>query len=366
MSGSSLDGLDLAICRIQLDATAEVLVPDWEIVAAQTVAFPLLWQARLRTAPHLPGQELWRLHTDLGHWIGQCASAFLAAHPGWPVSLAGSHGHTVFHDPGQKFTAQIGDGAAIAHQLRVPTVTELRGADVAAGGQGAPLAPLADKYLFPEYDGFLNLGGIANLSYRKADGTYVAGDISGCCQILDRLAQRTGAAYDAGGHLAAQGSPAPATAQKIAALPYHQLPYPKSLGNAWVRDELWPLLDDKSIPAADLLHTFTRWLAKKTAYDLGAVAGAKKVEKSKASPAKILVTGGGSRNTYLVSQLTATQPGEHPAFQFIVPDETTADFKEAALIALAALLRRQGIANALPSATGADRPTVNGALFFGG
>lgn len=366
MSGSSLDGLDLAVCRFQLDREKEVKVSEWEIVAAATDPFPPTWQARLRSAPHLPGRELWRLHADLGHWIGRRARAFLDQHPDLPATLVGSHGHTIFHDPALKFTTQIGDGAAIAFRLGLPVVTELRGADVAAGGQGAPLAPLADKYLFPEYDGFLNLGGIANLSLRDDAGGYIAGDISGCCQVLDRLAQRTGADYDAGGNLASKGSPAPAIAQKIAALPYHQLPYPKSLGNAWVREQLWPLLDDKSIPAEDLLHTFTRWLAKKISYDfsyLGAGAGAMEGTESKVKPRKILLTGGGSHNTYLVDQLRATQDEAQPSFEFIVGDSDTTNFKEAALIALAAFFRTEGISNALTSATGAERPTVNGALF---
>jgi anhydro-N-acetylmuramic acid kinase len=380
MSGSSLDGLDLAVCRFQLDQTEQVLIPEWEIMAAETAPFPPTWQARLRSAPHLPGRELWRLHADLGHWVGRRARVFLERQPSLLVTLAGSHGHTIFHDPAQKFTAQIGDGAALAFRLGLPVVTELRGADVAAGGQGAPLAPLADKYLFPQYDGFLNLGGIANLSLHDGSGGYIAGDISGCCQVLDRLAQRTGLAYDAGGNLASKGSPAPAAAQKVTVLPYHQMPYPKSLGNAWVREELWPLLDDKTIPAEDLLHTFTHWLAKKIAYDLscldevyesdaGAIpfsgddAGAMKGTKSKAAPRKILLTGGGSHNTYLVSQLRASQDETHPSFEFIVEDSNTTDFKEAALIALAALFRAQGIPNALVSATGAERPTVNGALF---
>jgi len=309
MSGSSLDGLDLAVCRFQLDKEGEIKVSAWEIMAAETDPFPPMWKARLRSAPHLPGRELWRLHADLGHWIGQRARAFLDKHPDFPVSLVGSHGHTIFHDPQQKFTTQIGDGAAVALRLGLPVVTELRGSDVAAGGQGAPLAPLADKYLFPEYDGFLNLGGIANLSLQNGSGNYIAGDISGCCQVLDRLAARTGATYDAGGALARKGSPAPAIAQTIAALPYHQLPYPKSLDNAWVREQLWPLLDDKS------------------------------------------------------EQLRANQDEAQPSFEFIVGNTDTTDFKEAALIALAALFRTEGISNALVSATGAERQTVNGALF---
>lgn len=366
MSGSSLDGLDLAICRIRLDTSAR-LVPDWEILAAETDPFPPTWQARLRSAPHLPGRELWRLHTDLGHWIGQRAAVFLTKHPAYRPTLAGSHGHTIFHYPDQHFTGQIGDGAAIAYRLGLPTVTELRGSDVAAGGQGAPLAPLADKYLFPDYAGFLNLGGIANLSLKTGNGTYIAGDISGCCQVMDRLAAREGLGYDARGHLAAQGSPAPATAQKIAALPYHQLPYPKSLGNDWVRESLWPLLDDTTIPAADLLHTFTRWLAKKIAHDLaflGADAGASERQKSKEGPANVLITGGGAHNHYLVNQLRATQNTEAPAFNFVVADAATTDFKEAALIALAALFRTEGIPNALISATGASRETINGAIYL--
>jgi len=364
MSGSSLDGLDLAICRLRLDPAADKPVPDWGILAAETDPFPSLWQARLRSAPHLPGRELWRLHADLGHWFGRRARAFLDRHPEHKVTLAGSHGHTIFHDPAGRFTTQIGDGAAMAAALGMPVVTELRGADVAAGGQGAPLAPLADKHLFPGYDGFLNLGGIANLSLRRPDGGYIAGDISGCCQILDRLARREKMKYDAYGTLASQGSMAPATAQKIASLPFHQLPYPKSLGNAWVRETLWPLLDDKSVKTSDLLHTFSRWLAKKMAYDftyLGADAGA----TGGSGPKRILLTGGGIHNEFLVSQLRATQDAEQPLFDFIVPDSEVADFKEAALIALAALFRVHGIPNALPSATGAPRATVNGALFHG-
>lgn len=367
MSGSSLDGLDLAICRFQLDHASSQQITAWEILAAETDPFPPAWQARLRSAPHLPGRELWRLHADLGHWIGQRAAAFLARHPAHKPTLAGSHGHTVFHYPDQQFTGQIGDGAAIAFRLGLPVVTELRGSDVAAGGQGAPLAPLADKYLYPDFGGFLNLGGIANLSLKTGDGTYIAGDISGCCQVLDRLAAREGLRFDAGGHLAAQGSPAPATAQKIAALPYHQLAYPKSLGNDWVVEQLWPLLDDPSIPAADLLHTFTRWLARKIAHDLahlGAAAGANNEQKSSAQPVRILLTGGGAHNDFLVTQLRATQDAAQPTFEFVVADAATTDFKEAALIALAALFRAAGLPNALISATGARRETINGALYL--
>ncbi|MEM9527674.1 MAG: anhydro-N-acetylmuramic acid kinase [Bacteroidota bacterium] len=362
MSGSSLDGLDLAICSFQLDTEGPRLVPHWDIIAAETDPFPPQWRARLRSAPALPGRELWRLHTDLGQWIGQRAQHFLEQHPDHRPSLIGSHGHTVFHDPERGFTTQIGDGAAIARRVGLPVVTEFRGADVAAGGQGAPLAPLADKYLFPEYSAFLNLGGIANLSVRQPDGSYLAGDISGCCQILDRLAAREGLAYDAGGALAAKGRLAPAFAPKMASLPYHDLPFPKSLDNGWVREQQWPLVNDHTLKTEDCLHSYVKWLAVKITLDLeeaGAAAGAEKGQVS-----KVLVTGGGARNDFLLRQLQAAQDVDNPTLEFVTSSTTTGDFKEAALIALAALFRVNGIPNALASATGARGDTVNGAVFL--
>ena len=362
MSGSSLDGLDFAICTFEYSLeAADFSVRNWRIEAATTDPFPPAWRARLEMAPHLPGRELWRLHADLGHWIGQRAAAFLADYSGPAPTLVGSHGHTVFHDPSWQFTTQIGDGAAIAHALGLPTVTELRGADVAAGGQGAPLAPVADKYLFPDYPAFLNLGGIANLSVRTASGDYVAGDISGCCQILDRLARLEGRAYDDGGGLARSGRFQPALAEAIGALPYHAAAYPKSLGNDWVVETLWPVLRGFDCSAVDKLNTFTKWLAVKIAADLeemGEVAGAEIGGES-----KVLVTGGGAKNGFLLEQLNraGSQSGR---YTFGSQELTVTDFKEAALIALCALLRIEAQPNSLPSATNATRPTVNGALYL--
>ena len=367
MSGSSLDGLDLAVCRIVLDPTGDTTVPQWEILAAETDPYPPTWMARLRSAPALPGRELWRLHADLGRWIGQRAKDFLLRHPHLQPTLVGSHGHTVFHDPELQFTTQIGDGAALAEALGLPVVAELRGADVAAGGQGAPLAPLADKYLFPEYGAFLNLGGIANLSIRQGDGNYLAGDISGCCQVLDRLAAREGLRYDAGGSLARQGTLHPATAAKLSDLPFHALPYPKSLDNGWVREQLWPVIEGADLSTADALRTFSMWLADKIAIDMGTNAGygpGLLRDAGKDAKSKVLVTGGGARNTFLVDLLRMTQETAEHGFDFVVPDETTADFKEAALVAFCAVLRQAGIPNALASATGAPRDTVNGAMFL--
>ena len=362
MSGSSLDGLDFAICTFDYSLEdGSFWVLDWRIKAAVTDTFPPAWRARLETAPHLPGRELWRLHADLGRWIGGRAATFLQGYSGPAPTLAGSHGHTVFHDPSLRFTTQIGDGAAIAHALGLPTVTELRGADIAAGGQGAPLAPVADKYLFTDYSAFLNLGGIANLSVRGKDDRFVAGDISGCCQVLDRLAQLAGLPYDDNGQLARRGRFQAELAGQIAALPYHGNPYPKSLGNDWVVESLWPLLRNSSHSTADRLHTFVKWLAVKIATDFEALGGAAGAENGGGS--QVLVTGGGARNGFLLEQLNLAG-SQAAGLNFVTPNDETADFKEAALVALCALLRTLELPNSLPAATGAAYATSNGAVYL--
>ncbi|OAV43947.1 anhydro-N-acetylmuramic acid kinase [Lewinella sp. 4G2] len=364
MSGSSLDGLDLAICDLTTTTDAEgvLSVVDWSIRAATTDPYPPLWRARLKSAPHLPGEELWRLHADLGKWIGRRAADFLQQHPELNPTLIGSHGHTIFHDPERGFTTQIGNGAFIATVTGLTTVTEFRSSDVAAGGQGAPLAPVADKYLFPEHGAFLNLGGIANLSVRQTDGRYLAGDITGCCQILDRLANLAGLPYDAGGRLAASGQFNADLADRIGGLPFHRGPYPKSLGNGWVRDTLWPLLATSDLPVADRLSTFTKWLAVKIGTDVLSVLPNSEIKKDPASVTECLVTGGGARNAYLLQQLNRI--GKEDGVCFTVPPPTVADFKEAALMALTALLRVAGQPNSLATATGARFPTINGAVYL--
>lgn len=356
MSGSSLDGIDLALCTFTLDENRAAPIIDWRIDAAETHPYTAAWQQQLRDSVRLPAADFWRLHSALGDYIGRQAGQFLQRNARPAPQLVGCHGHTAFHEPGSGYSVQLGEGSRIAAHLHLPVVTDLRTADIAAGGQGAPLAPVADRHLFPDYRAFLNLGGIANFSLRAPAGHYLAGDVSGCCQILDRLAQQSGHPYDAGGQLARSGQYLPALAHLLRALPFHQLPYPKSLSNAWVVDTLWPILAAHPAPVNDRLHTFTIWLAGKIAADMevryeqaGGDAGA----------VNVLVSGGGTRNTFLVERLRAAGT----LFQFTAGTDTTTDFKEAALIALCAVFRQCGIPNSLASATGAAHDTVNGALY---
>ena len=352
MSGSSLDGIDLAVCTFFLDPDQPDPVGDWRIDAARTVAYSEAWRARLRAAAQLPARELQALDADLGHWIGEQVVAFLQQTSVAPPLLIGCHGHTVFHEPAEGYSLQIGAGGAIAAVTGLPVVTDLRSADIAAGGEGAPLAPVADRHLFPQYRAFLNLGGIANFSIRRPEGAFLAGDLSGCCQVLDRLAGLRDRPYDAGGDLARSGSFVPDLYQSIRSLPFHGRSCPKSLSNQWVTDTLWPVLRDHPASVEDRLHTFVRFLSETIIGELEAYI-------PDGDSLRVLVTGGGAHNTYLMERLSSR---EDLSFE---TEDQVADFKEAALIALCALLRWQGLPNSLASATGADRDTINGALYAG-
>ncbi|MEM9837094.1 MAG: anhydro-N-acetylmuramic acid kinase [Bacteroidota bacterium] len=360
MSGSSLDGIDLAVGSFRFQQQPGFTLKEWKLLQSVTIPYPPTWQARLRTAPHLPGRELWRLHTDLGHFYGQMIRDFLQKNE-LTVDLIGSHGHTVFHHPEKSFTTQIGDGAAIAHISQVPTVDQLRTMDVAAGGQGAPIAPIADHYLLAQYRAFLNLGGIANVSLKGPDDSFLAGDVSGANQILDQLAATFGQTYDDGGRIAAGGQVLPDLMEQIRNLPYHQQACPKSLDNAWVRETLWPIISRHPGEAADKMHTFCHFLAAEVQRVLVDLAQRSKL----ASQAiRVLVTGGGTHNQFLLRCLREQPQDDQFPLGYEAADATLADAKEALMVALSALLRKLAVPNVLASATGASSNTINGALYL--
>jgi hypothetical protein len=159
MSGTSLDGLDLA--AVSLTESAEGW--DWELLAARTETYSDEWTERLARLPLADAPALAKAHTDYAHWLGMAVRRF-GIEQGIQPDFVACHGHTVFHQPHRHFTFQLGDGETLANYCRVPLVCNFRPRDVGQGGQGAPLAPLADSVLFPGCKAFLNLGGIANIS----------------------------------------------------------------------------------------------------------------------------------------------------------------------------------------------------------
>ena len=182
MSGTSLDGLDVVCCRFTPSGEGW----DYALEAAETLPYSEEWTARLRGLPQADGLALASAHADYGHLLGCSVADFIRRHAVSPCLVA-SHGHTVFHQPEKGFTLQIGDGAAVAAECGLPVVSDFRVSDVALGGQGAPLVPLGDEWLFSDYDACLNIGGISNISFR-CQGRRVAFDIVPSNQVFNRLA----------------------------------------------------------------------------------------------------------------------------------------------------------------------------------
>ena len=227
MSGSSMDGLDIAYCVL------EEVAGKWEfrIEHAQCVSFDEEWKRILSQLNELPARDLLRAHTHFGHWMGTAISEFITTHQlEHKVHLIASHGHTVFHEPGRGMTFQMGDGAAIAASTKLPVVSDLRNMDVALGGQGAPIVPIGEKFLWPANTFFLNIGGIANISYHGGLH-HVAFDICPANRMLNSLSNAIGNDFDIDGMEAAKGKINESLLDALNALPYYRLPFPKSLAN---------------------------------------------------------------------------------------------------------------------------------------
>lgn len=357
MSGSSLDGLDVAACTFTIATdSGSPRVLSWEMGESATLLYSEHWMQRLKEAIRLSGLELLQLHADYGRLIGEMAAAFLERHQLKPDVIA-SHGHTVFHYPDRGFTLQIGDGAAIAAKTGITTVCDFRSLDIANGGQGAPLAPLADALLLPRHDFYLNLGGIANITANTERGQ-VAFDICGANQILNALVAPLGMPYDDKGHLARSGQFIPELVRQQNQLEYFKLPYPKSLDNEWVREHQTQVFEAHPESTANRLHTACLLIAGQIATHVNQIL---KKEKISAGPYSMLVSGGGAYNEFLIECIAQALP----ELKIEIPASKLVAFKEAALMGLMGSLRLLGLPNCMASVTGAEYDVCGGVIHSG-
>ena len=339
MSGSSLDGLDIALVRF----TSNEGRYTYHIEAAETIPYPQYWHDQLAEAFLHKPEELGPLDKAYGNYLGQQVQAFVRKHDVKPDFVA-SHGHTIFHKPEQRYTLQIGDGQALADACGIVVVNDFRSEDVGKGGQGAPLVPIGDRLLFGDYEICLNIGGIANLSY-ELNGKRIAYDICIANQALNWLAQQEGLDYDKDGLLAQKGQLNTALLETLNNNAfYHQAP-PKSLGREFF--ETFQKETLKDYPTADALTTFTEHIAMQVAQTIAHLP-----------QGRMLVTGGGAHNSYLIERIQ-----HHTRHQVVVPDRQTVDYKEALIFALLGLLRLEGHINVLSSVTGAPSDSCSGKIW---
>ena len=353
MSGSSLDGLDIAYCEFNHEDSRWT----FNVINTGVVAYPDEWVQEIKRLPVSSAKTLWQSHAALGHYFAEQVNAFINRHNlKGKVDLVASHGHTIFHFPEKKMTTQIGDGSAIAAITDLPVICDFRSGDIADGGQGTPIVPIGDRLLFSDYRFCLNIGGIANISCKtNSTGGIIAFDVCAANQVLNSLANRLGYEYDNGGELAGQGKTDAALLQKLNELDYYKLTYPKSLDNGYSREVILPLIEEFDISIHDKLRTYTEHIAGQLSNHIKAIAVKEKLDLT---GNKMLVTGGGAFNTFLIDMIKEVLP-----FDIVVPAEELVKFKEAIVIALMGVLRMRNEVNVLKSVTGANKDSIAGAVY---
>jgi anhydro-N-acetylmuramic acid kinase len=367
MSGSSLDGLDIVFAEFHENGGKWT----YEIKEADCYSYTKEWIASLKNAGSLTALDYQLLHASYGHFLGEQVNRFIEEKRlQYQVALVASHGHTVFHLPAKRMTAQLGDGAAIAAETKLPVVSDLRSLDVAFGGQGAPIVPVGEKLLLNEYDFFLNLGGIANISARSINGEgssqpaegYIAFDVCPANRVLNMLANDAVMEYDDEGSIAASGKIDTQLLQALNVLEYYQLDYPKSLANDFGTEIVYPMIKNAGVRTDNALRTYTEHIVIQIK---NAIANLKKLNRGSGTglASKLLVTGGGAFNTFLVQRLT--EQLKELKTEIIIPDKKLVKFKEALIMALIGVLRWREKANVFSSVTGADRDSIGGALWMG-
>lgn len=354
MSGSSLDGLDIVFAHFTETAGKW----EYEIKAGECYAYSEQWRDRLKGAPLLSARAYCLLDVDFGRFLGSRVRRFTEEKQfSLQADLIASHGHTVFHMPEARMTAQIGNGAAIAAETNMAVVSDLRALDIALGGQGAPLVPLGERLLFPDHALFLNIGGIANLSAHTA-GKTVAFDVCPANRVLNELAAGLGRTFDEDGALAAGGRLDQPLLEKLNSLDYYRLPWPKSLANEFGTETVMGLIAETGLSVQGKLRTYAEHIAVQTA-----LAAEKLVSTIPEERRKMLVTGGGAFNRFLIERLSGTLASL--GIDVVVPEDTLVNYKEALIMAFLGVLRWRENATTLPSVTGARRAGIGGALWMG-
>jgi len=341
MSGTSLDGLDIAYCEFLL----EDKIIRYKILYAETLPYPAEMSQRLETGIHMSGLELSLLNNDLGTWMGNQCLNFINKNRIKPDFIS-SHGHTIYHQPEKELTMQIGGGNIIHAITKIPVVFDFRTLDIALGGQGAPLVPIGDELLFPQYQICLNLGGFANISFNDGKNRK-AYDIGAINIVLNKLAQKIGYEYDSEGQIAQSGSTIQELSEELDRILYYSQPWPKSLGKEWVDNKIMPLIDHyQDHKIEDILHTYSNHIANRIATDINHLKNA----IFEGVPIRILITGGGAYNKYVITSIRNLLV---PGIEIIIPEDIIVAYKESLIFALMGLLRIKGLPNCLQSVTGA-------------
>lgn len=347
MSGTSLDGLDIAFCHFKNNHH------HWtfSILKTKSIEYQDSLAKRLKNAISLNAADLLVFHNYYGTWLGNQVNDFIHQN-NLGVDFISSHGHTIFHQPEIGLTYQIGSGQHLANTCNHKVICDFRTNDISMGGQGAPLVPIGDQLLFSEYDFCLNLGGISNISFHQ-NNKRIAYDISPANMLLNHICSKINKPYDDKGKIAKTGKLNPDLLDRLNRIEYYTLPIPKSLGYEWFSKEVIPIIEASQHTIEDILHTAVHHIAIQIAQAI------KSNCTSKGS--SLLITGGGAKNDFLIEVLKEQLEGY---IKICIPPKEIIDYKEALIFAFMGVLKDRNEVNCLKSVTGAIKDTSSGVVYF--
>ncbi len=340
MSGTSVDGLDIVYIHFEKKEKW-----TYKILNSITYQYSKEWFVRLKSSLSLSKSDLAKLDQEYTLLLSKQILRFINEFSIKDIDAVSSHGHTVFHDPDNNLTYQIGNLPQISKEIGKKVVCNFRKQDVGLGGQGAPLVPVGEKYLFGEYDSCINLGGFANIS-KTLDGKLIAYDICPVNTVLNYLSNKINLDFDKDGEISKSGSLIEGLYTKLNKLDFYNKNHPKSLGIEWVNSKIIPLLDLYPNQIVDLLYTYSCHIAEQVSKNI-------KNEKN------VLVTGGGAKNNFLIDLIN-----EKSNNNIVIPEDTLIDYKEAIIFGFLGVLKLLNINNCYSSVTGSSKDHCSGEIFL--
>jgi anhydro-N-acetylmuramic acid kinase len=342
MSGTSLDGCDFAHIEFSFHSKKW----QFKIIETSTIPYTKLWLKKLKEAIHFSDEALTNLNQEYTLLLANMIKDFIAKQGITNLDAVCSHGHTILHQPQNGITLQIGNLPQLATLIQQKVVCDFRIQDVKLGGQGAPLVPIGDELLFPQYEYCMNLGGFSNISFLE-NNERIAFDISPVNTVLNFYANQVSLDYDDKGTLAKQGALNLNLLKDLNAVSYYHKKHPKSLGLEFVKETVLPIIESYPIKTEDKLRTFTEHIAQQIANSLPYQEGS------------LLITGGGAYNDFLIERIQNYLPN----LRILIPSREIIEYKEALIFGLLGVLRLENKINILKSVTGATKNHSSGNIY---
>ena len=341
MSGTSLDGVDIVYVKFTKDETW-----SFEIIRSKTYKYEKSVAELLIDLSKKSIELIKEIDIEYSYELAKIINQFISQFSIKKIDFISSHGHTAIHSPSNAITYQIGNLPILSKKINQDVICDFRVQDVELGGQGAPLVPVGEKYLFKEYDSFINLGGFANISKHAGDNL-IAYDICPVNILLNYFSRKIGKEYDDKGLIASSGKFIFSLYEELTNLEYYKLDPPKSLGIEWINEKVIPIIIKYvDNPVEDILNTLSNHIANQISDNLYGVK-------------KVLVTGGGAYNDYLIEIIESKTN-----CKIIIPPNDIIEFKEALIFAFLGVLRNQNINNCYSSVTGASKDHSSGKIYL--